>query len=426
MLESFPYIEIIDGELNLPGDKSISHRAVMFSSLAKGKSKITNLSNGQDVKSTVKCFQAMGIKIYDYKTALTVEGNGFKGLKRPSRPLNAGNSGTTTRLISGILIAQNFDSKIIGDDSLSKRPMKRIITPLAEMGGIIQPSENYTLPMKYFPPEQLKAINYELPVASAQVKSAVILAGLHIEETSTITERIPSRDHSERMLDLPVEEKDGKRIIYVSKSNYPEPKEYLVPSDISTASFFIVFTLLSKNGMLRIKNVSLNDTRTGLITVLKKMGANIQTEKVRTVAGEPVGDIVVKSSKLVNIEIEKELIPNIIDEIPILAIAGIFAEGDFVIKHAEELRNKESDRISAMCHNLKLLGLDVEELPNGFIFNGEIKESSPVFESFNDHRIAMAFGILSMLLPNGGKVSHFECVSISNPDFLPQIREIIK
>jgi len=426
MTESFPFIEIVDGELNLPGDKSISHRAVMFSSLAKGTSKIINLSNGHDVKSTISCLRELGVQIKEYKTSVLIQGKGFNGLTKSYKPLDAGNSGTTTRLISGILITQNFESKIIGDQSLSRRPMKRIIIPLSEMGGIIQSTPNYTLPIKIFPAENLKAINYELPVASAQVKSAILLAGLHIEDVTTVIERTPSRDHTERMLGLSVEKKDGKKFISVSKKNYPEAKEYLIPSDISTASFFIVFTLLCKNGNLVIKNVSMNETRTGIITILKKMGGDIQFVNLRTVANEPMGDIVVKNSKLVNTEIDEQIIPNIIDEIPILAVAGLFAEGDFHIKNVEELRGKESDRISAICYNMKQLGLDVEEFSNGFSFNGEIKVSSPTFESFNDHRIAMAFAILSMLLPDGGKVNHFDCVSISNPDFMEQIRTIIR
>ena len=423
-MQIFKPTQKINGELNLPGDKSISHRAVMFSSLAKGKSILKNLSNGEDVKSTQKCFKALGVEIFNEGDEVIVNGAGYKGFSKPAHPLDAGNSGTTTRLISGILAAQNFESEIIGDESLSKRPMKRIINPLTEMGGKIQSTEKFTLPLKIFPSNNLRSINYHLPVASAQVKSAILLAGLHLDENSTVFEKIPSRDHTERMLGLKTELKESGRMISVSKKDYPIAKEYFVPSDISTAAFFIVLTLISKNGELKIKNVSLNETRTGIITVLKSMGADIQTENFRIAAGEPLGDIIIRSGKLANIEIEKELIPNIIDEIPILSIAGIFAEGNFLIKNAEELRGKETDRINAMCHNLKLLGLDVEEYPDGFAFGGEIKNMNPVFESFHDHRIAMAFSILSLLLKNGGAVNNFGCVSISNPDFLLQLSRI--
>lgn len=426
MIQEFNKIGKVGGELDLPGDKSISHRAVMFASLAKGTSRIYNLSNGEDVKSTQNCFKELGVEINTKENFIEVTGKGFKGFKKPTNPLDAGNSGTTTRLISGILAAQNFESTIIGDEYLSKRPMKRIITPLTLMGGKISSTENFTLPMTIHPAEKLSPISYELPIASAQVKSAVLLAGLHCDEPTTVIEKIRSRDHTERMLGLKVEQISESRIIYSSKENYPEPKEYFVPSDISTAAFFIILTLLTKNSSLKIKNVSLNETRTGIIYILRKMGAKIESENERTIAGEPLGDLIIYSSKLKNIEISKEIIPNIIDEIPILSIAGIFAEGFFTIKNAGELRGKETDRIKAVCHNLKSLGLLVEEYEDGFSFNGEIKNDPPVFESFSDHRIAMAFGILSLILQGEGKVNNFECVSISNPNFINQINRIVR
>ncbi len=426
MVQEFSKVDKIEGELNLPGDKSISHRAVMFSAMAEGTSRIYNLSNGEDVKSTQECFKKLGVEIIKEKDFVEVTGKGFKGFRKPDSKLDAGNSGTTTRLISGILAAQNFESVIIGDESLSKRPMKRIITPLTEMGGKISASENNTLPLRISPSENLHAIKYELPMASAQVKSAVLLAGLHCGEPTSVIERNPSRDHTERMLGLKVE-KSAKRIIsYSSEENYPEPKEYFVPSDISTAAFFIVFALLSKNSFLKIKNVSLNETRTGILQVLKEMGGNVGRENEREAAGEPLGDLIVRGSELKNIFIQEEIISNIIDEIPILSIAGIFAEGDFTIRNASELRGKETDRISAICYNLKLLGLQVEEYEDGFSFGGKINNGNPVFESFGDHRIAMAFGILSMLLHSGGKINNFDCVSISNPDFIKQIKNITR
>ncbi|HVO74096.1 MAG TPA: 3-phosphoshikimate 1-carboxyvinyltransferase, partial [Ignavibacteriaceae bacterium] len=247
MKQEFNKIDHINGELELPGDKSISHRSVMFSSLAKGKSVIRNLSAGEDVKSTQKCFMQMGIEINKKSDCIEVSGKGFKGLKKPSAPLDAGNSGTTTRLISGILAAQDFESVIVGDESLSARPMKRIISPLSLMGARFEAAENFTLPLKIFPAEEIKAVSYELPIASAQVKSAVLLAGLHSDETTSVIEKIPSRNHTEKMLNLKHELKNSKNIIYVSKKDYPEPKEYFVPGDISTAAFFIVLTLLAEN-----------------------------------------------------------------------------------------------------------------------------------------------------------------------------------
>ena len=426
MIQEFNMINKVEGELDLPGDKSISHRSVMFAAMAKGTSRIFNLSNGEDVRSTQNCFRELGVAINAKENFVEVTGNGFKGFRKPNKPLDAGNSGTTTRLISGILAAQNFETIIIGDESLSKRPMKRIISPLSEMGAKISAADKFTLPMTIHPAEKLSSINYELPMASAQVKSAVLLAGLHCDDPTTVIEKIPSRDHTERMLGLKVEQTVKGRTIYSSKKDYPEQKEYVVPSDISTAAFFIVLTLLSKNSSLIIKNVSLNETRTGIISVLKKMGAKIEIQNEKIIAGEPLGDLIVFSSDLKNIKIEEEIIPNIIDEIPILTIAGIFAEGNFSVRNTSELRGKETDRIKAACNNLKLLGLTVEEYEDGYSFEGKIKNQIPEFESFGDHRIAMAFGILSLLLHDGGKVNNFECVSISNPNFINQINKIIR
>jgi len=426
MIKDFNKIDKVEGELSIPGDKSISHRAVMFSAMANGTSRIYNLTNGEDVKSTQKCFKKLGVEIRHEKDFIEVRGNGYKGFRKPEDLLDAGNSGTTTRLISGILIAQDFESIIVGDESLSKRPMKRIINPLIEMGGKITATENNTLPLSIYPSESLHAIKYELPMASAQVKSAVLLAGLHCNEATAVIERNPSRDHTERMLGLRVEKSAKGIISYSSRENYPEPKEYIIPSDISTAAFFIVLALLSKGSYLKIKNVSLNETRTGILQVLKEMGGGIERENERKTAGEPLGDLIIKGSKLNNIIIHEGIIPNIIDEIPILSIAGIFAEGDFTLSNASELRGKETDRINAICYNLKLLGLEVDEYKDGFSFRGKIKNSSPIFESFGDHRIAMAFGILSLLLQGGGKINNFDCVSISNPDFIKQIESITR
>ncbi len=426
MIQEFNKINKVEGELELPGDKSISHRAVMFAAMAKGKSSISNLSNGEDVKTTQHIFEQLGAIIINKKNYIEIDGVGFKGFKKTETVLDAGNSGTTTRLLSGILAAQNFKSEIIGDESLSKRPMKRVITPLSAMGGKISASENFTLPLKIFPSENLTAIKYELPIASAQIKSAVLLAGLHLEDETSVIEKFPSRDHTERMLGLRIEENEKGRIIYSSKQNYPEAKKYFVPSDISTASFFIVLVLLSKNSFLRIKNVSLNPSRIGIINILKQMGGQIEFENEKVTAGEPYGDVLIKSSELSNIKIEEEIIPNIIDEIPILSVAGIFAEGKFEIRNAKELRGKESDRINSLCSNFKKLGLTVEEFEDGFIIDGALTNNLYTFESYEDHRIAMAFSILSLLLIDGSKVNNFNSVKISNPNFLIQLKQIIR
>jgi len=424
MIQSFNKIEKVSGSLNLPGDKSILHRTLIFSALANGESKITNLPQSDDIKSTINCLQQLGIQIKEKVNSTKVYGKGFKGFVKPDKPLNAGNSGTTARLLSGILAAQDFNSIIDGDGSLSKRPMMRIIEPLRLMGARITGSDENTLPLKFYATDHLNPITYELPIPSAQVKSAILLAGLHSSKITRVIEYRQTRDHTERMLGLNVEEHQLKSVISVSKSNYPVSQKYFVPGDFSNSAFFILLVLLTKNANLNIKNISLNPTRAGLLHLLREMGAKITINQTGASNNEPYGDITTFTSKLKNIKISKEVIANIIDEIPVLAIAGVFAEGDFEIRNAEELRMKESDRISALCYNLSLLGLNVEEFEDGFKVSGKIKNRKPVFNSFGDHRIAMAFGILSCLLDEGGKVDGFESVSVSNPGFIKQLKSI--
>lgn len=424
MIQFFSKIEKISGSLTLPGDKSISHRALIFSALANCESEITNLPQSDDIKSTINCLKQLGIKIKEKAGITKVYGKGFRGFVKPDKPLNAGNSGTTARLLSGILAAQDFDSVIEGDYSLSKRPMMRIIEPLNLMGARIYGTADNKIPLKFYPSDNLHSISYELPVPSAQVKSAILLAGLHSDKISKVIESYQTRDHTERMLGLDVEKHQMKSVISISKNNYPVPQKYFVPADISTSAFFILPALILKNSKITIKNISLNPTRTGLLHFLKKMGARITIEKAGASNNEPYGDITAFTSELKNMKISKEVIASIIDEIPILAIAGIFAEGDFEIRNAQELRVKESDRISALSYNLSLLGLNVEEFEDGFKVSGKIKNRKPVFKSFGDHRIAMSFGILSRLLDEGGKVDGFESVSVSNPGFIEQLKSI--
>lgn len=424
MIQKFEHIENLKGELFLPGDKSISHRAVMFASMAVGESIVKNCSNAEDVKSTISSFKKLGVEINETVEVIKIKGKGFKGFQKPSEELYAGNSGTTARLMSGILCAQNFKSIITGDESLSKRPMNRIVEPLKFMGANIQASENGTLPLIIKPTDNLHPINYKLKVASAQVKSALILAAIHLNDESIIIEPLPTRNHTEKLLGLKTEISEEGTKIFVSKKNYPEPFNITIPSDISTAAFFIVLGLLTKNSDILIKNVSLNETRIGILTILKQMGGRISVENEIIESGEKRGDIRVLSSELKNIDIHHEIIPNIIDEIPILSVAGFFAEGNFKITNAKELRVKESDRIKSLCVNYKNLGLDVNEFDDGFELSGKVKAENPIFESYDDHRIAMTFAVLSMLLKNGGTVNNFDCVAISNPNFLKQIKNL--
>ena len=420
----FSHISKIDGELSLPGDKSISHRALIFSALANGKSSIINLADSEDVKNTIACFKALNIRIERDNERYIVYGKGKKGFSKPDKPLDCGNSGTTARLLSGVLAAQEFTSKITGDKSLSQRPMKRIIDPLEKMGCTIKSNNGY-LPLHFIAYGNIAAINYNLPVASAQVKGAILLAGLHSDELSTVNEQNSfSRDHTERMLGLPVEYIGKNRVTSVSSSNFPKAGEYFVPGDISTASFFIVLTLVTKNSSLILKNISLNETRKTFLNILIEMGGEIKIEHRGESNNEIYGDIFVKSSELKNIDIDPNIIPGMIDEIPILAVLSVFAEGSFNINGAKELRFKESDRIKSIAENLNRAGLNVNSFDDGFSIEGMLKNDLTTFESYGDHRIAMAFSVLSCLMKKGSIVSNFDCVKVSNPQFLNQLEKI--
>lgn len=424
MIKDFKKIKSVKGELKLGGDKSISHRAAIFSAMAKGRSVIENISSGEDVKSTLNVLQQLGANIKSEGEKIIINGVGFKGFRQPNSLLDCGNSGTTTRLLAGLLSAQNISSTLTGDKSLSLRPMRRVVEPLRRMGAKIDISENHILPITIYPSENFSSIVYQMPVASAQVKSSILIAGLHLEEESSVIENEITRNHTEKMLGLPVEYSGTSIISTSSKKYYPAAKDYYVPGDVSTSAFHIVLALLASNSELLVKNISLNPTRTGFIEVLKQMGGNISYENLRSSSNEEYGDVLIKSSNLQNILIDKSTIPNIIDEIPILAVAGVFAGGNFKINNANELRVKESDRIKSLCYNFKLLGLDVDEYDDGFQISGEIINNKVRFESFGDHRIAMAFAVLSMLLENGGEVNDFECVNISNPQFEDQLKSI--
>jgi 3-phosphoshikimate 1-carboxyvinyltransferase len=424
MNKSFSKVKKIRGELFLPGDKSISHRALIFSAMAEGQSVIENLSDGEDVQSTIDCLTSLGVEFDWQENKVVIQGVGFKGFKQPCKKLYAGNSGTTARLLCGLLSAQQIECEIVGDDSLIRRPMKRVIEPLRLMNADINSTGAGTLPIKIKPSKSLTNISYELKIPSAQIKSALILCGLHNVKESCIIENSVTRDHTERMLNLKVEMKQDRKYIYCSMKNYPEKTNYFIPGDISTASFFIVLALLSKNSELRIKNVSLNSTRLAFLEILKKMGADIQLSVKGIRCSEEYGDLLVKSSELKNIEIPQEIIASLIDEIPILSAACVFAEGVFEIKNAKELRVKESDRIKSLVHNFKMLSLEVKEYEDGFRVFGKIKPAGQVFESFSDHRIAMTFSIISSLLEDGGRVNDCECIKISNPKFFEQLKMI--
>ncbi|MHB1049771.1 MAG: 3-phosphoshikimate 1-carboxyvinyltransferase [Bacteroidota bacterium] len=413
------------GEFTVPGDKSISHRAVIIGALSSGTTVIEGFLDAADPLSTISCFQSLGISATFEGKKLRIAGKGLYGLKKSVSILDAGNSGTTIRLLTGILSGQNFSTVISGDEYLVKRPMQRIIDPLQQMGAVIRHSGSMTAPLTIEGQFPLRPITYELPIASAQVKSAVLLAGLYADGITSVIETEPSRDHTERMLNLSSVQKNGKTVVSVSGGMPMEGRMFLVPGDPSSASFFIVAGLILPHSEIIIRNVGLNPSRTGFIEILKRMNGNITIENDRIIGGEPVGDIVVKTSHLKsNIRLDGAIIPNIIDEIPILAVAAAFADGSFTVSGAKDLRNKESDRIAAVCSNLRKMGIDVEESIDGFAFEPKNNFFSQEFHSYGDHRIAMAFGIAALAIDGESTIVDSECVSISFPSFWDTVHRL--
>ncbi len=418
MDKSLRSVSHLRGEITVPGDKSISHRAIMIGSLAAGQTEITGFLDAADPRSTLECVRALGISATLSGDVLRIEGKGLHGYRKPEKVLDAGNSGTTIRLLSGILAGQKFPTQITGDQYLVRRPMKRIIDPLTEMGAQIVGTDKFTAPLKIFPAERLHGITYELPIPSAQVKSAVLFAGLFADGKTTVEELQGSRDHTERMLGLTTVFSKGKISVSVHGGIQIPAKQFIIAGDPSSAAFFVVAGLIAKNSEIVIRNVGVNPTRIGYLEVLISMGGNIILENKRTVGGEPIADIIVKGSSLrSNLSLKGAIIPNIIDEIPILAVAGAFANGSFEVRDAFELRNKECDRIGAVCENLGLMGMDVEQFEDGFAFSSNKGLIPSDFDSFGDHRIAMAFGVAAVNLEGDSVIKDSECVDISFPAF---------
>ena len=419
---------MLKGSFELIGDKSISHRAVMFSSISKGHNKISNFLMGEDCLSTISCFRKMGVDIQIDGKDVYVKGNGLYGLKRPKEILDVGNSGTTIRLMMGILAGNKFDATLIGDNSIAKRPMKRVTDPLRLMGCNIEGKDdaNYT-PIKIYGGD-LKAIDYHMPVASAQVKSALILASLYANDTSFIYEKVKSRNHTEIMLksfgaDINVENLK----ISVNPVNELFSQDIYVPGDISSAAFIIVSALITKGSEVIIKNVGLNETRTGIIDVVKNMNGNIEIINERLVGGELVGDLLVRYTKdLCATTIDKDIIPRLIDEIPVIAVLATQAEGTTIIKDAQELKVKESNRIKSMVENLKILGADIEELEDGMIIKGKSKLNGGKIKTFKDHRIAMAFSTLNLISDEKIKLDDEDCIKVSFPGYFDLIKSLTK
>ena len=408
----------LKGEITVPGDKSISHRGIMLGALANGTTSITNFLKGADCLSTISCFQKMGIEIEETENEILVHGKGLHGLSAPKEILDAGNSGTTTRLISGILAGQNFSCDLTGDASIQKRPMKRIMTPLSMMGADITSVHNNGCAPLHIKGAPLKGISYQSPVASAQVKSCVLFAGLYADGKTSVTEPFLSRNHSELMLSS-----FGASVQTCGTTATIEPEPVLtaqkveVPGDISSAAFFIAAGLLIPGSELLIKNVGINPTRDGILRVCKQMGANLELLNTRTQCGEPVADILVKHSELNGTVIEGDLIPTLIDELPVIAVMAACANGETIIRNAEELKVKESNRLEIIVHHLSEMGCDITGTEDGMIIRGGKPLHGAVLDSHLDHRIAMSFAVAGLVADGETEITNADCVNISYPGF---------
>ncbi len=420
----FNQIHGLHGEVTVPGDKSISHRSVMFGSLAKGTTRITGFLQGADCLSTISCFQKMGVSIENLGGTVLVHGNGLHGLKAPDQVLDCGNSGTTTRLISGILSAQDFSVTLTGDASIQKRPMKRIMEPLRQMGAdITSINGNGCAPLAIHG-KSLHGIHYPSPVASAQVKSSILLAGLYAEGETSVTEPSLSRNHTELMLkEFGADVRTEGTTAIIRPANELFSQEISVPGDISSAAFFLAAGLMIPNSEILIRNVGINPTRDGMIRVCQAMGGDLTLSPVQK-SGEPVADILVRSGSLHGINIHGDIIPTLIDELPMIAAMACFAEGDTIIRDAAELKVKESNRIAVMTENLQRMGADVEETEDGMIIHGGKPLHGAVIDSHLDHRIAMTFAITAGLADGETEILGAECVNISYPGFYQDLKKL--
>lgn len=413
----------LTGRIRVPGDKSISHRSIMLGSLAEGTTHVAGFLEGEDSLATLGAFKAMGVQIEGPDQGrVVIHGVGMRGLKAPAAPLDLGNSGTSMRLMSGLLAGQSFGCTLVGDTSLSTRPMKRVTAPLATMGATIDTTEAGTAPLHIKPCAGLKGICYDMPVASAQVKSCLLLAGLYAQGETCVTEPAPTRDHTERMLaGFGYEVRRDGNTVCLSGGGKLTACDIDVPADISSAAFFLVGASIAQGSDLLLAHVGMNPTRDGVINILRLMGADIEVTNERDVGGEPVADLRVRSAQLKGIRIPEDQVPLAIDEFPALFVAAACAEGETVLTGAEELRVKESDRIAAMADGLKVLGIDAEPTPDGIVIQGRGGDAS-VFgagevNSLGDHRIAMSFAMAA--LRAAGEIRILDCANVNTsfPDF---------
>ena len=421
----------LKGTVSVPGDKSISHRCIMFGSIAEGTTEIHNFLPGADCLATIRCFRALGIDIRQEGSTVTVHGKGLHGLSAPSHILDVGNSGTTTRLLSGILAGQPFESRLSGDESLNSRPMKRIIDPLRQMGADITSVLGNGCAPLCITPSRLHGIHYDSPVSSAQVKSCILLAGLYADGETSVTEPGLSRNHTELMLkefgaDIrSVHNLDCSRTTAVIRPcEELHGQKITVPGDISSAAYFIAAGLIVPDSEIRITNVGINPTRAGMLKVCEDMGAQIELSNERTEGGEKIADITVKTSRLHGTVIEGDIIPALIDEIPIIAVMAAVAEGTTIIRDAAELKVKETDRIETVTDNLKAMGCDITPAPDGMIINGGRLKGASI-HTLLDHRIAMAFSIAALAAEGRTHILDSKCVDVSYPTFYDTFEELL-
>lgn len=417
----------LKGTVSVPGDKSISHRSVMLGSICNGITEVHHFLQGADCLSSIACFRQMGIHIENNGDIVHIHGKGLYGLTKPSDILNTGNSGTTTRLMSGILSGQNFDCIVNGDASIQSRPMKRIITPLSMMGASIESLRGNDCAPIHITGKKLTGIHYDSPVSSAQVKSAILLAGLYADGETSVTEPVLSRNHTELML-----RGCGGDITSIGRTAILRPvkqleaQKIIVPGDISSAAYFMAAGLIVPNSEICIENVGINPTRDGILRVCQSMGGNISLENIREVCGEPVADMVVQHSSLHGTIIEGDIIPTLIDELPIIAIMAAFADGQTIIRDAAELKVKESDRITVMTENLRAMGVDITATDDGMIINGGKTPHGAKIQSHLDHRIAMSFAVASLASDGETEIIGSECVDISYPTFYNDLFNLSK
>lgn len=416
----------LSGGILLPGDKSVSHRYAMLSAIAEGLSTLNNYSSGEDCQSTLECLRSLGVEWTKTGNTVEIQGRGLYGLKAPSEMLDAGNSGSTIRMLSGILAAQSFTTRIGGDESLSRRPMERIMAPLREMGATLSARDGR------FPPLEiqggtLRPIDYALPVASAQVKSCILFAGLFCDGTTTVRESIRTRDHSELALrEFGAEVTIRKGVISVEGKATLKGRELLVPGDLSAAAFFLVASMIVPDSRLTLQAVGLNPTRAALIDFLVSIGAGIAVTNMEQTGGELIGNLNVQTRPVHGGEIEKELTAALIDEIPVLAVLGAMSENGLTVRDAGELRVKETDRIATVAENFRRMGVSMEVAPDGFHIPGKQRFRAAELDSFGDHRIAMAFAVAALAADGECSIHNAEAASVSYPEFYDTLRSIIR